>query len=157
MIAEGFKNQIVIPTLQALGMYSDDAVNLLLGTCATESDFGAFRQQLGGGPALGVYEMEEVTYRDCWRYIYLHDNILERVRALCPEASHETFALIENDDVLATVMTRIKYWMIPDAVPSGIVDLAEYWKQWYNTPNGQGTTADFLSKYAQYVITSPVL
>ncbi len=146
------RDHIIAPTLYALRMHSEEAVSLMLGTCAVESDFGAFRKQLGDGPALGIYQMEEVTYRDCWRYIGLHEELLKKVRALCPGAFNQTFSLIEKDDVLATVMARIKYWMVPEAIPSGdVFFLAAYWKVNYNSMLGGGTVKDFMAKYKEYV------
>ena len=43
-------------TLKAIDLYSDEAVSLMLGTCAQESAFGRYRRQLGNGPALGIYQ-----------------------------------------------------------------------------------------------------
>jgi hypothetical protein len=53
-------------TLQDLGMHSESAVNLLLGTAAQESQFGTYFRQIGGGPALGVFQMEPDTEIDIW-------------------------------------------------------------------------------------------
>lgn len=146
------KDEITVPTLQALGMYSMNAVNLVLGTIADETDFGSFRSQLNGGPGLGIGSMEEPTYCDCWRYIYLHDGVLNAVKTVCPGASHETFALLQTNDVLAVTMIRIKYWMVPAEIPTEIPDLAAYWKKYYNTPLGKGTVDIFIQKYNQFVL-----
>lgn len=51
---DNIKN-LITETLTELGLYSDDARDLLLGTCAQESAFGKYRKQLGGGPALGIF------------------------------------------------------------------------------------------------------
>ena len=60
------KELIIIPTLHDLVSFSDDAVQLLLFTCAVESDGGTYLKQLKG-PALGIYQMEPETHNDIWQ------------------------------------------------------------------------------------------
>ena len=62
--AQQFRNLIIEPTLEAIGMNSTSAVELLLGTMATESWAGTYIKQIKNGPALGVYQMEPATHDD---------------------------------------------------------------------------------------------
>ena len=55
---------LIRDTLEQIGLCSDSAVELLMGTCAQESALGKYRRQIGGGPALGIMQMEPNTYKD---------------------------------------------------------------------------------------------
>ena len=50
-------------------MYSPVAENLIMGTAAQESGF-TYIKQLGGGPALGMFQVEPATAEDIlFRYL----------------------------------------------------------------------------------------
>ena len=53
---------VIEPVLKTLDLYSEDAVNLVLGTACVESECGRWLHQLGTGPALGIYQMEPDTH-----------------------------------------------------------------------------------------------
>ena len=44
--------------------YTDDAINLVERTIAQESAYGKYRRQIGGGPALGISQIEPDTFND---------------------------------------------------------------------------------------------
>ena len=67
--------------LSSIGLYSVEAVYLLLGTCAVESNFGTYLKQKNG-PALGVFQIEPSTLIDIWEnYLYYNLSYLR----LCGE------------------------------------------------------------------------
>ena len=51
--ADHLRREIVAPALRHIGMWSEAAENLLLGTAAVESRMGTYLRQIGG-PALGM-------------------------------------------------------------------------------------------------------
>ena len=55
------KELIIKPALIDLIMFNDDAMELLVFTCAIES-FGCTYLKQIKGPALGIYQMEEPAY-----------------------------------------------------------------------------------------------
>jgi|WetSurSiteA1Bulk_404760.scaffolds.fasta_scaffold82008_1 hypothetical protein len=128
--------------LSAYKVESESAVSLLLGTCAQESGFGTYLRQMGGGPARGVYQMEQLTFDD------LKNRFGERFHL---NTWH--FPEIEWDLEKATMMARIKYLSIPEKLPGpdDIPALARYWKKWYNTPLGVGTEEEFIFNYRKYL------
>lgn len=135
-------------------LYSPAAVELLMGTCAVESDFGSARTQKSGGPAGGILQVEPGTERDIWsRYILPRPALYE---AVCKEFDM-TFEDISdplekvNDDY-CILLARFKYRMVPAALPAAdnILGLAQYWKRWYNTYLGKGKVSDFILKYNRY-------
>lgn len=128
-----------------------EVVELLLGTCAQESHLGKYRRQLGGGPALGIFQMEPATFNDIVNnYLIhrksLHDKILEIscLKEFCSED------LVDND-VLSICMARTHYLRRTEAIPSSLQGQAEYWKKHYNTYLGKGTVEEYISNYKRFV------
>ena len=60
------KALLVQPVLAGLGLGGSAAVHLLTGTALVESGL-VWLGQTGGGPALGLWQMEPATHDDCWR------------------------------------------------------------------------------------------
>jgi hypothetical protein len=118
------------------------AVNILLGTAAQESGFGTFLRQTGGGPALGAFQIEKATFID----------IKRRFGQRFPEIKGFIFEQLEYDLRASIIMARLKYFSIPQALPDAddIKALAEYWKKYYNTPEGSGTVNEFLTNWMKY-------
>ncbi len=134
-----FKN-LISRTLNENNLYSDSAVNLLLGTAAQESQFGTYLKQLGAGPALGVFQMEEPTF-----------NWLKKVYV--PKYQIGEFAELEYNLKQAILLCRLRYQIVPEPLPAAddIEGLARYWKHYYNTLAGKGKVTEFISNYNKYV------
>lgn len=147
------KNQfraLVEETLKEIGLYSKDAVNLLLGTAAQESRFGHFIVQMGGGPALGVFQMEPNTFRDIENnYLAYRDNLRSKIEGACGDIKPE--ALVYNLK-LAICFARIHYLRVPKPLPGSIYGMAEYWKEFYNTRLGKGTEEEFITNYNNFIL-----
>ncbi|MBL1293061.1 MAG: hypothetical protein COB61_004230 [Thiotrichales bacterium] len=151
-----YREHIVTPVLKWLGMYSESAVRLVMGTAATESHFD-FIKQIGGGPALGRYQMEPATHDDIWdNYLRykpaLRDKILYGVGALFDQ-DVPRHRLLTGSDYYATAMCRLHYRRVKAALPDhdNIEQLANYWKQHYNTYKGKGSVNKFVDDYFRYV------
>ena len=52
--------EVIRPALRALDLWSPAAEDLVLGTAAQESGL-AYLRQIGGGPALGLWQIEPAT------------------------------------------------------------------------------------------------
>ncbi|NBQ16891.1 hypothetical protein EBU24_01095 [bacterium] len=118
--------------------YSDAAINLLLGTFAQESHLGKWRKQIKG-PALGICQCERATF--------------DWLKKKYPKFIKSEFEMIENDDSLAIIVTRLRYYTILDPLPEAndLPKLAKYWKDFYNTKYGKGTVEEFISNYRRLV------
>ena len=68
--AEQLRKDIVRPAIEKIGLWSQEAEDLLIGTAAQESHLGTYLRQLGDGPALGIFQMEPATHND------IHENFL---------------------------------------------------------------------------------
>ena len=53
----------------------------------------------------------------------------------------------------ATAIARVVYLRVPAPLPpaTDLVALAAYWKRWYNTRAGSGTSAEFIANYRRFV------
>ena len=150
------RRRVTRPTLQYLGLWSEAAEALLIGTAAQESAGGRYLHQLGGGPALGIYQMEPETHKDIWKnFLTYRADLAPLVRGLRSVQSPGIRAAEEMIGNLfyATAMTRIHYFRRPEALPDAgdIPALAAYWKAHYNTVLGAGTEEEFIAAWSRYI------
>ena len=139
-------NAYIVPTLQALNMYSPQAVELMHGTALAESGYDVLIQN-EGGPALGYWQMEPKTHDDIWdnylKYRPELSNVLyELLEGLSPDARY----MIRNH-AYACAMARLVYYRVPEPIPLTVADQAAYWKQYYNTTKGQGHVQQYLDAW----------
>jgi len=159
MNVKQLREYIIKPTLLTLSEYdarmnSQIAVDLLVGTCLQESN-ADYVHQLGGGPALGIYQMEPATHDDIWEnYLKHRPNLATIIKSLAGErfsnGKVSSLELIGNINY-ATAMARVHYWRVPAKLPSpnDILGMGLYWKNYYNTSKGKGTAEEFYKKYVK--------
>src|SRR5262245_5087223 len=127
------RDLIITPALALLpsAMRSPAAVELLIGTELKESG-GVYVRQLPDGPALGLYQMEPVTYEEHQQWI-LQDAML--TAAIYPHGSRPADDLMW-DVRLATQLARVHYWVRgEDPLPAlgDVEGYALYWGVYYQT------------------------
>lgn len=147
-----FRELVVRPTLEHLDLWSEAAENLLIGTAIQESRL-EFLKQVGGGPALGVYQIEPATHRDVW-YNFVR---FREIATVLHQMVGEPFGAVRDGDLItnlayATAIARIIYYRVPTPLPDAddIEGLAAYWKEHYNTPLGAGDPDDFEDNYRRF-------
>lgn len=155
------KECIVEPILKYLDLWSPAVVNLLIGTAAQESGLGHYLRQ-EGGPALGIYQMEPATHDSLQVSLmhYSHCDLRDKIMSLTSYYNVNTASMRINDFALvtnlnyATAMARFYYLQIPGGLPfaTDIKGLAQYWKQYYNTPAGKGTVEEFMANFPKVLI-----
>lgn len=147
------KELIIKPTLDLLQMYSVDAEELLVFTCACESLGGTYLKQIKG-PALGIYQMEPNTYTDIWQnYIKNHGMI---VNLLTLNFQCHNMPLPERmiyDLRYATAMARIHYRRVKEGLPpaNDVNKIWEYYKKYYNTPLGKAEQEESIKHYRKFL------
>jgi hypothetical protein len=152
---QDFREAVVRPALHAIDHWSPAAENLLVGTAAVESGFMRLRQA-GGGPALGIFQIEPATHEDIWdNYLAFRPELSSEVRGLASQhIFHEDMhrELVGNL-FYATAIARIVYLRVKPPLPHAddLQGLADYWKAHYNTPAGAGKPAHFIERYATTV------
>lgn len=144
------RQYIVKPAITSIGLWSQAAENLLMGTCAQESELGTYLKQVNG-PALGIFQIEPATHTDIWiNYLRAHDDLRARV----VEINHyDETALIFNLKYAAAIARLIYYRvdkLLPDA--NDLPGLARYYKLYYNTLQGKATEQQFMDNYRRFVL-----
>jgi hypothetical protein len=145
-----FRQYILQPALEDIGLYSLAAEELLLGTAIQESRL-TYLKQLGGGPAVGVFQMEPATHDDIWEnYLQYHQELSDLVRTI--EDSVDAAYMI-SDLCYAAAMCRVHYYRVSEALPDAgdTITQAAYWKEYYNTPLGAGTAQEYLENWNKYI------
>ena len=147
--------ELINITLEEVGFPSGiKATNLLLGTAAQESHCGDYILQIGGGPALGIFQMEPTTHNDIWKnYLEIKPTLARQILDHCNMMTPHVNALVYNLRY-AICMARVHYLRIPHPLPdeNNVKALAHYWKEYYNTQLGMGTEEEFIRNYGRYVI-----
>lgn len=138
MIYKKHLKNIVEKTLRLYDLFSEEALELVLGTIAQESRGGFYLRQLNGGPALGITQVEPATFQ------YLQQKYPQIL-------GHSKFDDLETNLKLAILACRLKYLTIPDPIPLTMYSQAQYWKKFYNTSAGSGTIAEYLHNYKLFV------
>ncbi|HMX99609.1 MAG TPA: hypothetical protein PKL69_09125 [Agitococcus sp.] len=144
---------IIKPSLDLLQMYSAEAEELLVFTCACESLGGTYLKQIKG-PALGIYQMEPATYTDIWQnYIKNHGMV---VNLLTLNFACHNMPLPERmiyDLRFATAMARLHYRRRKEPLPKAtdIDGIWEYYKKFYNTHLGKAEKESSIKHYQKYI------
>jgi hypothetical protein len=145
------RSLVIRPTLEFLGLYTPAAENLLVGTALHESHL-TYLQQIGGGPAMGIYQIEPASHRDLFKTYLNYRLPLRRqivsLRSLEPEPDRQLATNLHY----STAIARSLYYRRPQALPGerDIEGLAAYWKLHFNTPLGAGDPADWVRTYKEY-------
>lgn len=149
MDARQLRELIVKPALEEVGLHSDAAEDLVMGTAAQESHL-MYVKQLGGGPALSLFQIEPATYNDYWEnYLAYQADLVTEIRAACGfEGTPEPTRLVW-DLKFASIMCRVHYRRISSPLPmhGDLPGYAAYWKKYYNTIHGAGTEEEFIENY----------
>jgi len=154
--ADHLRREIVAPALRHIGMWSPAAEALLLGTAAVESRMGTYLRQVGGGPALGIWQVEPFTHLDCWdNWLDYRPDISALVLDLVPPMYRlpDDSPMLVDPQALAScplyccAIARIKYRRAPEPLPAAgdWAGLQLYHKQHYNSALGKTRIGDFLA------------
>jgi hypothetical protein len=143
---------VIRPVLKDIGLWSENAEKLVLGTCCVESACGQYLVQIGGGPALGIYQCEPATHEDIWtNFLRFRPELAAKVRHLiinCTDALHDELC---GNLYYATAMCRVHYCRFPEPIPDTLLGQAQFWKLRYNTVLGAGTVEDYVAAWRRFV------
>jgi len=140
--------EIIVPVLNDLRLCSQEAIDLLIGTCLIESDLGKYVKQING-PAKGIYQCEPNTLEDIWKnFLRFKASLIAKMAIACEEKLPVDKA--PNSDLLitnhkfSTAVCRIHYYRVAEPIPSIRMGkekyyraLAAYYKKYYNTIKGK--------------------
>ena len=155
MICRESIRDIIRISCQPLGMWSESAEELLLMTAAHESTGGMDLVQIGGGPALGLYQMEPNTLHDNYIKYFnypgrkkLRDKIESVSGVKGPDLMH-----LQYNHIYSTIHARIKYWRDSEPLPAyhDAWGLAVYAKRVFNSPGGKATPEKYYRAYKSLI------
>ena len=138
-----------------MNVYSPEAEELLMATCANESNLGQYRTQEPHGPARGIFQMEDPTHKDIWEnYLAYHLGYAAALHRISDTCTTDDMV---NNDAYAIGMARMLYERCHGALPAAndIEGIWAYYKLHYNTPLGAAKHDDFIAKYNRYVLGQP--
>ncbi len=177
---KGQLRELIQLVLEEYGLYSRDAEEILMLTCAAESNMGQYIKQVGGGPALGIFQCEPNTLNWAWNKacdmrdkIELSvewDRLVEDMPPMTLKKQKDwvyksnkflnklRYKDIENDFIFCLsyqiIMCRLVYYFkTSKALPSykDVQGMAEYYKKYYNSILGAATVEGTIKKYNKYV------
>lgn len=153
--AEQLRREIIAPALKHIALWSPAAEDLLLGTAAVESRMGTYLRQLGGGPALGIWQVEPATHADTWiNWLTYRHPVAEVLLDLVPPVYRNWGEQIAVDPqalvacpMYCAAIARIKYRRAPQPLPAAgdWKGLELYHKQFYNSTLGATRAGDFVA------------
>jgi hypothetical protein len=151
-----FRELLIRPVLDSLQMYSKDAEELLVFTCAAESNGGTYLHQVKG-PALGIYQCEPSTHTDLWYNYIFHRHSLASILALkfnCPRIPDSDRLLWDLN--YATAVCRLDYRREAEPLPShtDAESIFDYYKKYYNTSKGKSKKDKALEAYEAFLKSS---
>src|SRR6201993_1087860 len=110
--------EAIRPALITLGSGSRAAEQLVLGTGIQESLL-ILRQQLGGGPALGLFQMEPATHDDCWNnFLNFRPTLAAKIKQTLQPGQKPVAGTLKVNDRYAAAMCRVRYMRASAALPN---------------------------------------
>lgn len=152
------KEVAIKPSLNAVGLYSPAAVNLLLGTCAQETSLGQYLVQsnmnlYAGG--IGIFQMQKQPYDELWaHFIDSSVSMKAKIQLYLGYSGKPPAQRMATDLSLAAIMCRLYYLRVSEPLPDAndIIGMAKYWKKYYNTYAGRGIEDQFIRNYKEFCL-----
>lgn len=146
-----FRELVIRPVLQASGLWSPAAENLLLGTALVESGLSWLKQR-NDGPALGVYQMEPPTHDDLWLNLLRYKRDLRQKAVLWATSANPSPEEMIGNLNYATIIARLHYLRDPAPLPAAddVVGMARYYKRVWNTDLGKATPEQFVRNWTKH-------
>jgi hypothetical protein len=126
---------------------SESAVRLLMMIAAHESGGFMYARQRGG-PALSLFQIEPLTYRDVIRYAGVNKHKFGLVPLTVP-----AYGLV-LDLEFSVAIARLKLWQDPEPLPpcDDAAGLADYAKRVWNSELGKASAAKYEADYQRYIL-----
>lgn len=152
---------IIKPALLDLGLWSEAAEELLIGTGLVESLFTHLRQ-LPDGPALGFWQMEPATHDDIFvNYLQFRHILAGPVLAEVPFPRESDGSLVDWPPLstllvtnlrYAAMLARLHYRRVSEPLPAAddVEGMAMYWEKYYNSAKGKGRAEEFIRLYKEH-------
>lgn len=156
--------KIPYPWAKNKNCYSRSAKNLVLATIVHESDGGQYIEQVGGGPAKGICQMEPPTFRDHFDYMKINKNYRnwgitrQALLTLFRKSAKPDPDELKWNNALAIAMCRVHYLRAPNSLPpyNDLDAISRYWHSYYNRGDRpKQKIREFKEDYYHYVGEPP--
>ena len=120
----------------------EPAKRLLKETAASETDYGlAIDKSWNVG--VGIMQFDPIGFEDVKERISPHfKDIVQREFGVI--VYRTDLSDLRHSPLLSVIFARLKYKLVPSAIPNSIQGRAHYWKRWYNSYAGAGTIEHYL-------------
>ncbi|HRT22425.1 MAG TPA: hypothetical protein P5318_20120 [Candidatus Hydrogenedentes bacterium] len=154
--------------------YADATARLLFGTAAQESALLWERQrsprydgQVGG---FSKWQLETASIKESLAFLRSRQPLLKNATDFLFADPHAPVSWIDqmtldailwsmrmdDNDKLGCLFARIHYmWSTPAPIPYSLDEQAAYWKTYYNSPHGAGTTTQYIESWRR--LCEPVI
>jgi len=151
-----FREDILTPVLGALQFREPELKELLVFTCAVESEGGTYVKQIKG-PALGIFQLEPNTFTDLWHnYILRKPDIVNLLSLNLGVHKIPDPIEIVTDLKLAVAFCALLYKYRKAQIKStNPNDLWDVYKSLYNTVKGAATKDKAIAAYYRFTKTKP--
>lgn len=146
---------IIKPTLKKIPKgFTEESVMAIEMIIAHESFKGKYIKQIGGGPALGLIQMEPETHNDTWKHgDSIWDNALkvgivnnyDHQNKIHPTPDRLIYDLSYN-----VFMARQRLFMKKGALPSSPGYMSMYLKENWNTVFGKADSYSYLNDWKEW-------
>lgn len=146
---QNLRDLVIRPTLNSLELGGDAAEEIMLGTALQESGDGRRLIQAGGGPALGIWQMEPATYNDIWmNFLTARPVLMGVVRSLRIPSIVAPLDQLEGNLYYACAMARLVYYRRPEPLPAAgdLAAQAAFYVQHYNA-GGKATINEYIANW----------
>lgn len=125
-----------------------NAYNLMMETMATETHLGEW-EDTDVDNGMGLAQIDLIKWKD------IQENSMEHRKAIWNKWHIDlklvAFEALRYGWKQAIILTRLGYKRIPALIPSTRKERANYWKQYWNTYKGAGTTKHYLEMCEQFL------
>lgn len=128
----------ILKDMQAFKPQARDAIMMII---AHESNCGKYWRQIGGGPALGIIQMEPWVHDDTWEHC---DSINERAGLL---SIKKNIKQLERSIEYNVFMARCRLLMDVKPLPNDLPGMSAYLKKYWNSDSGKAEHDSYLKAY----------
>lgn len=125
---------------------NNNAVEMLVETCAAETLLGTARDGTLYAAGAGVAQTDEGTF--VWlKNKYQSRSVNETLKKVMNiDLNRVSYNELDNSPALSLIFCRLRYLVVTAPVPVSIAGRAAYWKEHYNSTAGKGTPQEYLSR-----------
>lgn len=124
-------------------------VQALIGICCVETHLGQYPDRHPNKWGVGITQFDRIGFEDVKRRTRKKDR-LKLLQFHGYDLENVQLEDLAADPELAICFARLKYKLRPELIPSTILGQAKYWKKFYNSLEGDGTTEHYLECWHTY-------